>query len=77
MAGPLLFCGEMADGRPNRLNVGMVHVNRDRSSAGQAISLLVRDDSDNDEKSGNPLRKIDEESRCGAIVDHSVSPTAH
>jgi hypothetical protein len=58
---PLIFCGELAEGRLNRLNVGMVHVNRDRGSTGQAISLLVRDDSDYDEKSYSPLGRIKKE----------------
>jgi hypothetical protein len=31
---PLIFCGEMAEGRLNRLNVGMLHANRDPGNTG-------------------------------------------
>jgi hypothetical protein len=41
------------------------------------MSLLVKGNTDYDEKSGNPLGKIDEESRCGTIANDSFSPTAH
>lgn len=77
MTEPLLFCGEMAEGRLNRLNVGMAHPRRDRGDTGQAIPSFVRGDTDYDEESGDPLGKINEENRCAAITRDSVSPTAH
>jgi hypothetical protein len=60
MAGPLLFCGEMAKGWLNRLNVEMTHPNRDRGSTGRAISTVVKGNSGYGAKSGDPLNKINE-----------------